>query len=54
MKAFLRVTAIIILFINAIGALWGGGGFIYDPSGTYMQMPEGLLEPSPFTFKNNF
>ncbi len=49
MKTFLRATAIIILFINAIGALWGGGGFIYDPSGAYMQMPEGLLEPSPFT-----
>lgn len=48
MKAFFRVTAIIILFINALGALWGGGGLISDPSGTYMLMPEGLLEHSPF------
>jgi len=48
MKAFFRGTAIIILFINALGALWGGGGLISDPSGTYMLMPIGLLEHSPF------
>jgi hypothetical protein len=44
----LRITAILLLFFNAIGALWGGFGLIYDPSGAFMQMPLGFLEPSPF------
>ena len=45
----LRVTAIILLLFNAIGALWGGFGLIYDPSGKFMQMPLAFLEHSPFS-----
>jgi hypothetical protein len=48
MKKTLKITCIIILFINGIGALWGGGGLIYDPSGTFMQMPLSFLEHTPF------
>jgi hypothetical protein len=51
MKTRLRITALLLLFLNAIGALWGGFGLIYDPSGEFMQMPLGFLERSPF---NNY
>jgi hypothetical protein len=51
MRIKLRIAAILLLFFNAIGALWGGFGLIYDPSGAFMQMPVGFLEPSPF---NNY
>ncbi len=44
----LRITAIILLLLNAIGALWGGFGLIYDPSGEFMQMPLDFLRHSPF------
>jgi hypothetical protein len=45
----LRITAIILLLLNAIGALWGGFGLIYDPSGEFMQMPLDFLAYSPFS-----
>ncbi len=45
----LRIIAIILLIINAIGAVWGGAGLIYDPSGEFMEMPLGFLEHSPFS-----
>jgi hypothetical protein len=44
----LRITAIILLLINALGALWGGAGLVYDPSGEFMQMPLELIKHSPF------
>jgi hypothetical protein len=45
----LRITAIVLLLFNAIGALWGGFGLIYDPGGEFMQMPLDYLRHSPFT-----
>ncbi len=48
MKKFLKTASVIFLFINGTGALWGGAGLIYDPTGDYMQMPLSLLEHSPF------
>jgi hypothetical protein len=51
MRSKLRIVAILLLFFNAIGALWGGFGLIYDPSGAFMKMPLGFLELSPF---NNY
>ncbi len=45
----LRITAIVFLMFNAIGALWGGFGLIYDPGGEFMQMPLDFLRHSPFT-----
>ncbi|MFO8023467.1 MAG: hypothetical protein R6U65_13445 [Perlabentimonas sp.] len=45
----LRITAIILLLFNAIGALWGGFGLVYDPSGEFMQMPLDFLIHSPFS-----
>ncbi len=51
MERTLRITAIILLLFNSIGALWGGAGLIYDPSGEFMQMPLDFLTHSPF---NNY
>jgi hypothetical protein len=48
MQRNLRITAITLLLINSIGALWGGAGLIYDPSGEFMQMPLDFLTHSPF------
>lgn len=45
----LKIISIFILFINALGALWGGAGLMYDPSGEYMQMPLSFLEHAPFS-----
>jgi len=49
MMKILRITAIVLLLLNALGALWGGFGLIYDPSGEFMQMPLDFLRHSPFT-----
>jgi hypothetical protein len=49
MQRNLRITAIILLIANSIGALWGGAGLIYDPSGEFMQMPLDFLTHSPFS-----
>ena len=49
MKRALRITAITLLLINGIGAIWGGFGLIYDPSGNFMQMPLEFLQYSPFS-----
>ena len=48
MVGTLKIISILILSINALGALWGGTGLIYDPSGEYMQMPLSLMEHAPF------
>jgi hypothetical protein len=45
----IRIAALIILFINATGAIYGGFGLMYDPSGGFMQMPVTYLENSPFS-----
>lgn len=39
----------VFLFINALGALWGGAGLMVAPSGEFMQMPLSFLEHSPFS-----
>jgi hypothetical protein len=49
MQHKLRVFAFILLFINGIGAIWGGAGLIYDPTGEFMQMPLDFLKYSPFS-----
>lgn len=38
---------ILMLFQGASG-LYGGGALVLDPSGTFLQMPPGLLDGSPF------
>jgi hypothetical protein len=43
-----RIIAIILLLINGIGALWGGAGLIYDPTGEFLQMPLELIKHAPF------
>ena len=48
MKKSTRNTAVIILFFNAVSAMFGGMGLIIDPSGKIMQMPIEFLEHSPF------
>ena len=44
----LRIAAIILLIFLGISALFGGGAFIVDPSGSLIQMPLSHLEHSPF------
>lgn len=47
----IRNFLIFLLFFLGIGAFYGGGAFILDPSGNLLQMPLEALESSPF---NNF
>jgi hypothetical protein len=47
----MRITAIILLVLLGISAIFGGGAFIIDPSGELIQMPISHLQHSPF---NNF
>ena len=44
-----RIFAIVLLFFNAISAMFGGGSLIYDPSGEFLQLPIELIESSPFS-----
>ncbi|MDX9846379.1 MAG: hypothetical protein RBT74_05305 [Tenuifilaceae bacterium] len=48
MERTLRISAVILLLTNSLGALWGGAGLIYDPSGEFMQMPLDFLTHTPF------
>jgi CDP-diglyceride synthetase len=48
MNRKVRITAIIVLFFNAVSAMFGGLGLIIDPSGETMQMPIEFLKDSPF------
>lgn len=48
MRRYTRITAVIILFFNAVSAMFGGAGFVIDPSGEMMQMPIEFLKDSPF------
>ncbi len=36
------------MFFNSVSALFGGGAFILEPSGRFLQAPLGLLQYSPF------
>ena len=44
-----RITAIILLAFNGIGALYGGGMLIYDPSGELLGLPLEILKHAPFS-----
>ncbi len=48
MNTFFRITAIVLLFFNAISALFGGWALMSDPSGETLEMPLSFLEHSPF------
>jgi hypothetical protein len=48
MRKRLRLFAIILLFFNGLGAMWGGVGLMYDPTGEFMQMPLQLIKHAPF------
>lgn len=49
MKKTISWISVIILLINAIGALFGGYELMADPTGIRMQMPISLLNNSPFS-----
>lgn len=51
MKTTIKILAILLLFINGTGAIFGGFHLIADPSGAQLQMPLSYLEHSPF---NNY
>ncbi|WP_162793651.1 hypothetical protein [Runella rosea] len=44
----LRFTAIFLLLFNGIGALYGGGLLILDPTGDKLQLPLSYLQHAPF------
>jgi hypothetical protein len=48
MKKPLVIVASILLLLNAIGALYGGGNFIIHPDGSGMQMSLDWLKNTPF------
>jgi hypothetical protein len=48
MYRIFRVVAIILLFFNAISALFGGWALMSDPSGKILGMSLLLLDHSPF------
>ena len=48
MDSKLRFTAICLLVINGLCALWGGGALIYDPTGEFLQLSADFIKNSPF------
>jgi hypothetical protein len=48
MKSFLRLLALLILFVNGFAALYGGSSFMVDPDGKTLNMPVSMLQGSPF------
>lgn len=48
MKKNMRIVAVVLLFFLGISALFGSYHLIIDPSGQSLQMPLGLLNPTPF------
>ena len=48
MKKKLRIMAVALLFFLGISALFGSYHLIIDPTGKSLQMPLGLLNPTPF------
>jgi hypothetical protein len=48
MKDFLRVLAIVLLFINGLSAFAGGIGLIGDPGGQSLGWTTDMLASSPF------
>lgn len=48
MHNIFRIIAIILLFFNAVSALFGGWTLMSDPSGETLHMPLRFLEHSPF------
>jgi len=49
MKNFIRVLAIVLLYLVGISAIIGGWGLISDPSGNAVDLPLTLLQHTPFT-----
>lgn len=48
MKKSTRIAAICVLFFNALGALFGGGAMVYDPTGEFLGLPIDFLDKAPF------
>ena len=46
---FLLALAIVLLLLNAIGAIYGGISFVLNPSGKSLGMPVSWLNKSPFS-----
>ncbi|MFO7618029.1 MAG: hypothetical protein R6V75_12345 [Bacteroidales bacterium] len=47
-RPFTLYILVLLLFIQAISALYGGFGLIYDPTGEYLQLPPEIIEKLPF------
>jgi hypothetical protein len=48
MKTTVKILVIFLLFVNGIGAFYGGFQLITDPTGSKMQIPLSFLAHSPF------
>jgi hypothetical protein len=47
-NTFLKGLATVLLLVNGVGALMGGGNLIAHPDGSSLKMPLYLLQYSPF------
>ena len=48
MNKIIRIFTIFLLLFLGVSAIFGGGAFIIDPTGSLIQMPVSHLEHSPF------
>jgi hypothetical protein len=48
MKAFLKIITSLLLLINGIGAIYGGGNLILHPDGSSIQLSPHWLQHTPF------
>ena len=49
MKNIYFIVLVILIALLGLGALGGGGAMILDPSGDMIQMPNSMLEHTPFS-----
>jgi len=49
MKIAVKITSILLLIFNGVGAFYGGGSLILHPDGSGLQMPLDILKTTPFS-----
>jgi len=49
MKKSTHITAIVLLFFDAVSAIFGGGCLIYDSSGEFLRLPIEFLDDTLFS-----
>lgn len=49
MKIAVKITSILLLIFNGVGAFYGGGSLMLHPDGSGLQMPLDILKATPFS-----